>query len=520
MLFLRPRPARPLPSRPARPYRSAVSSAFPAFLRPYCPIVAPPALRPVPIIRSLFSSSAPAPSLAAPPLLWRSLSLSPLSRSLALGSPPPPPVSRRSLQPPPPPLPRSRSHALSVRNRTRPLRKGRGRAGASSAVATIIVAAAPRRRRAAPIANLSPPPHPPRPGISFRPWTMRPSTRRRPARPKCSLPPLPRPPPPLLPPLSPRLPLPPPLSPLSNTRCFCVSRRRHPHSPRKCSRPQPHAPPHRYTSPPPPPPRAPEGATSAAEWLGGWGADPKSGPRETDRQGRAHGRNLLPQRLRIRSRKQPLRLPPGPKALGIPPRSLPTPRRGATNGPYVYLPRAQACRPRPRSHPKCCPNVPARKIARSVHEAARDKVRAIAKTEAYAVSCRERKKVGMPLPPPEPLPRPPRARPPPPPWGPGRRPPVRPRPKSWGICGAPPPPRANLRHMRRRAPLSPLPPPPAPLPPPPRRGFFNEIRRTSRFHSPFLAFDCAKRPGPRTATGRWRPLAGVRAFARLHYRLT
>jgi hypothetical protein len=45
--------------------------------------------------------------------------------------------------------------------------------------------------------------------------------------------------------------------------------------------------------------------------------------------------------------------------------------------------------------PKCCPNVPAGKIARSVHEAARDKARAIAKTEAYAVSCRERKKVEM-----------------------------------------------------------------------------------------------------------------------------
>jgi hypothetical protein len=44
---------------------------------------------------------------------------------------------------------------------------------------------------------------------------------------------------------------------------------------------------------------------------------------------------------------------------------------------------------------KCCPNVPARKIARSVHEAARDKARAIVKTEAYAVSCRERKKVEM-----------------------------------------------------------------------------------------------------------------------------
>src|SRR5580704_2333299 len=39
--------------------------------------------------------------------------------------------------------------------------------------------------------------------------------------------------------------------------------------------------------------------------------------------------------------------------------------------------------------------VPERKIAPSVHEAARDKARAIAKTEAYAVSCRERKKVEM-----------------------------------------------------------------------------------------------------------------------------
>ena len=45
--------------------------------------------------------------------------------------------------------------------------------------------------------------------------------------------------------------------------------------------------------------------------------------------------------------------------------------------------------------PKCCPNVPARKIGRSIHEAARDKARAIAKTEAYAVSRRQRKKVEM-----------------------------------------------------------------------------------------------------------------------------
>ena len=45
--------------------------------------------------------------------------------------------------------------------------------------------------------------------------------------------------------------------------------------------------------------------------------------------------------------------------------------------------------------PKCCPNDVARKIERSIYEAARDKVRAIAQTEAYAVSCRQRKKVEM-----------------------------------------------------------------------------------------------------------------------------
>ena len=48
-----------------------------------------------------------------------------------------------------------------------------------------------------------------------------------------------------------------------------------------------------------------------------------------------------------------------------------------------------------RAQAPALPNVPARKIARSVHEAARDKARATAKAEAYAVSCRERKKVEM-----------------------------------------------------------------------------------------------------------------------------
>ena len=45
--------------------------------------------------------------------------------------------------------------------------------------------------------------------------------------------------------------------------------------------------------------------------------------------------------------------------------------------------------------PHCCPNEPARKILRSLHEGARDMARDIAKTEDYAVSCKLRKKVEM-----------------------------------------------------------------------------------------------------------------------------
>src|SRR5215208_1268799 len=45
--------------------------------------------------------------------------------------------------------------------------------------------------------------------------------------------------------------------------------------------------------------------------------------------------------------------------------------------------------------PQCCPNVPARKIPRSIHEGARDMARDIAATDAYVASRRERKKVEM-----------------------------------------------------------------------------------------------------------------------------
>ena len=45
--------------------------------------------------------------------------------------------------------------------------------------------------------------------------------------------------------------------------------------------------------------------------------------------------------------------------------------------------------------PRCCPNTPARKVPRSIHEGARDLARGIATTDAYVTSRHERKKVEM-----------------------------------------------------------------------------------------------------------------------------
>jgi Transposase DDE domain len=76
-------------------------------------------------------------------------------------------------------------------------------------------------------------------------------------------------------------------------------------------------------------------------------------------------------------------------------RAFSTPREGITRDGAIR------CRAAQHDCEACalkswrCANVPARKIARSAHEAARDKARAIAKTEAYVASCRERKKVEM-----------------------------------------------------------------------------------------------------------------------------
>jgi hypothetical protein len=76
-------------------------------------------------------------------------------------------------------------------------------------------------------------------------------------------------------------------------------------------------------------------------------------------------------------------------------RAFAKPRDGVTKeGTMIYFARKHDCDACALKS-KCCPNVPVRKIARSIHEAARDKARTIAKTEAYAGSCRERKKVEM-----------------------------------------------------------------------------------------------------------------------------
>jgi transposase len=59
-----------------------------------------------------------------------------------------------------------------------------------------------------------------------------------------------------------------------------------------------------------------------------------------------------------------------------------------------YLGSVPECRACPLKA-KCCPNMPARRIVRDVNEAARDVARALAKTQAFAQSRRDRKKVEM-----------------------------------------------------------------------------------------------------------------------------
>jgi Transposase DDE domain/Transposase domain (DUF772) len=60
----------------------------------------------------------------------------------------------------------------------------------------------------------------------------------------------------------------------------------------------------------------------------------------------------------------------------------------------LYRARTSDCGPCPLK-PKCCPKAPERKIPRSIHEDARDAARALADTEAFEQSRRDRKRVEM-----------------------------------------------------------------------------------------------------------------------------
>jgi hypothetical protein len=86
---------------------------------------------------------------------------------------------------------------------------------------------------------------------------------------------------------------------------------------------------------------------------------------------------------------------PGGKELRLYHREFARPRSGIdADGFMRYRASRQDCEVCSLK-PRCCPNTPARKIPRSLHEGARDLAREIATTEAYVTSRRQRKKVEM-----------------------------------------------------------------------------------------------------------------------------
>src|SRR6478609_3901781 len=66
----------------------------------------------------------------------------------------------------------------------------------------------------------------------------------------------------------------------------------------------------------------------------------------------------------------------------------------STDHAMRYIAPVPVCRACPLK-PKCCPNMPARRIVRDINEDARDVARALAKTEVFERSCRDRKRVEM-----------------------------------------------------------------------------------------------------------------------------
>ena len=76
-------------------------------------------------------------------------------------------------------------------------------------------------------------------------------------------------------------------------------------------------------------------------------------------------------------------------------RAVRNPRRYVTKADTIIYRSSQSdCKSCPLKQ-RCCPNTPMRKIARSVHEEARDVARRINTSDQYRRSRRERKKVEM-----------------------------------------------------------------------------------------------------------------------------
>ena len=86
---------------------------------------------------------------------------------------------------------------------------------------------------------------------------------------------------------------------------------------------------------------------------------------------------------------------PGGNRLRRSNRNFSTPRSGIDkDGSIRYRNRQQDCQACDLQQ-RCTPNMPARKVTRSVHEGARDLTREITASDAFLVSSRQRKKVEM-----------------------------------------------------------------------------------------------------------------------------
>jgi hypothetical protein len=76
-------------------------------------------------------------------------------------------------------------------------------------------------------------------------------------------------------------------------------------------------------------------------------------------------------------------------------RTYDKPRTGVTSdGTRLYRASKKNCDVCPMK-PRCCPNTPARKIPRDLHEDARDVARTLAATPEHQTACHRRKKVEM-----------------------------------------------------------------------------------------------------------------------------